>query len=74
MANHWVVGKLGGWGPVFTAEKLTRNDILTIWDDRVLNQAYRFFGGLPRVILETANELVPEGLVKRLGGMVTPTV
>ncbi len=74
IANHWVVGKLGGWGPVFTAEKLTRNDILTIWDDRVLNQAYRVFGGLPRVILETANERVPEGLVKRLGGMVTPTV
>jgi len=74
VANHWVVGKLGGWRPVFAAEKLTRNDINTIWDDRVLNQAYRVFGGLPRVVLETANELVPEGLVKRLGGMVNPTV
>jgi hypothetical protein len=71
IANHWVVGKLGGWGPVFAAEKLTRNDILTIWDDRVLNQAYRVFGGLPRLILEPANEFVSESLVKRLSGMVT---
>lgn len=74
IANHWVVGKLGGWGPVFTAEKLTRNDIRTIWDDRVLNQAYRVFGGPPRLILETANERVPENLVKRLNGMVSWTV
>ena len=73
MANHWVVGKLGGWGPVFAAEKLSRNDIQAIWDDRVLNQAYQVFGGRPRVNLETANELVPESLVKRLSGMVTPT-
>jgi uncharacterized protein (DUF362 family) len=74
IANHWVVGKLGGWGPVFAAEKLTRNDIQTIWDDRVLNHAYRVFGGLPRVILETANGLVSETLVKKLDGMVAPTV
>ena len=74
MANHWVVGKLGGWGPVFAAEKLTRNDINTIWDDRVLNQAYRVLGGRPRVILETANELVSDSLVKRLKGMVIPPV
>ena len=74
IANHWVVGKLGGWGPVFAAEKLTRNDISTIWDDRVLNQAYRVFGGRPRLILETANELVPESLVKRLNGMVSLNV
>ncbi len=73
IANHWVVGKLGGWGPVFAAEKLTRNDIHTIWDDRVLNQAYRDFGGLPRLILETANKRVPESLVNRLNGMVTPS-
>ena len=74
IANHWVVGKLGGWGPVFAAEKLTRNDIQTIWDDRVLNHAYRVFGGLPRVTLETANEFVPESLVKRLSGMVTLSI
>ena len=40
---------------------------------RVLNQAYQVFGGRPRVNLETANELVPESLVERLSGMVTPT-
>ena len=72
IANHWVVGKLGGWGPVFTAAKLTRNDIDRIWDDRVLNRAYQVFGGMPRVILETANDALPVDLKKRLGDMTTP--
>jgi uncharacterized protein (DUF362 family) len=74
VANHWVVGKLGGWGPVLAAEKLTRNDIQTVWDDRILQRAFRVLGGLPRLTLETANELVPESLVKRLSGMVAPPV
>lgn len=72
IANHWVVGKLGGWGPVFTAAQLARNDIDRIWDDRVLNRAYQVFGGLPRVILEAANDALPADLKKRLGEMATP--
>jgi uncharacterized protein (DUF362 family) len=71
IANHWVVGKLGGWGPVFTAAKLARNDINRIWDDRVLNRAFQVFGGMPRVILEAANGALPADLKKRLGGMTT---
>ena len=71
IANHWVVGKLGGWGPVFTAAKLIRNDINRIWDDRVLNCAYQVFGGMPRVILEAANDALPADLKKRLGDMTT---
>lgn len=71
IANHWVVGKLGGWGPVFTAAKLIRNDIDRIWDDRVLNRAYQVFGGMPTVILEAANDALPADLKKRLGDMTT---
>jgi len=71
IANHWIVGQLGGWGPVFRASKLTRNDIKRIWDDRVLNRAYQVFGGMPRVILEAANDALPADLKKRLGDMTT---
>jgi uncharacterized protein (DUF362 family) len=72
MANRFlIVRKLGGWGPAFTCEKLTRNDIQTIWDDRVLNHAYKVFGEIPKVILEAANDGVPENLKKRLSEMIT---
>lgn len=72
LANHWVVSKLGGWGPVFDTEKLVRNDFNTVWDDRVLNRACQVFGGVPPVFLEAANDLVPESLKKRLEEMVIP--
>jgi uncharacterized protein (DUF362 family) len=72
LANHWVVSKLGGWGPVFDTEKLIRNDFNAVWDDRVLNRACRIFGGVPSVTLEAANDLVPDSLKKRLGEMVIP--
>jgi uncharacterized protein (DUF362 family) len=71
MANHWVVSKLGGWGSAFASEKLTRNDINSIWDDRVLNRAYQVFGGMPKVILRTANNALPENLRNRISEMVT---
>ena len=66
IANHYIVSKLGGWGPTLTSEKLTKNDIKVIWDDRVLNHAYQVFGVMPKVILETANNAIPEDLKKRL--------
>jgi len=69
--KYYVVSKLGGWGPAFASEKLTRNDINTIWDDRVLNRAYQVFGGMPKVILEAGNNTVPENLRNRLSEMVT---
>jgi uncharacterized protein (DUF362 family) len=72
IGNRWVVGKLGGWGPVFTAAKLARNDINRIWDDRVLNRAFHIFGGMPRVMLEAANDSLPADLKKRLDDMTTP--
>jgi hypothetical protein len=66
IGNHYIVNKLGGWGPTLASEKLSKNDINAIWDDRVLNHAYQVFGGMPKVILEAANNAIPEDLKKRL--------
>ena len=44
----------------------------TIWDDRVLNRAYQVFGNRPAVVLETANNVVPQVLKKRLAECTTP--
>jgi uncharacterized protein (DUF362 family) len=71
IGNYYVVNKLGGWGPTLASEKLIKNDINAIWDDRVLNQAYQVFGGMPRVILEAANNAFPEDLKNRLSEMTT---
>jgi len=71
IGNYYVVNKLGGWGPTLASEKLIKNDINAIWDDRVLNQAYQVFGGMPRVILEAANNALPEDLKNRLSKMTT---
>jgi hypothetical protein len=72
VANHWVVGKLGGWLAALTPEALTRNDINTIWDDRILNRAYQVLGGKPKVNLKTANRAVPREVEKSLVEMTTP--
>ncbi len=69
LANYWVVGKLGGLKPVFSSDKLRKNDLQTIWDDRVLNQAYRVMGGVPKVSVHNVNRELPEFLKKNLGGM-----
>jgi hypothetical protein len=71
IGNHYVVSKLGGWGPALASEKLTKDDLHAIWDDRVLNRAYEVFGGMPRVILEAVNNALPENLKKRLSEMTT---
>jgi uncharacterized protein (DUF362 family) len=71
-ANHWVVSKLGGLGQAVDSERLTRNDINTIWEDRVLNRAYESFGSMPAVVLAPANDAVPEALEKRLAECTTP--
>jgi len=72
VANHWVVSKLGGLGEALDSERLTRNDINTIWDDRVLNRAYQVFGNMPAVLLEPANDIVPPTLKRRLTECTTP--
>lgn len=69
LGNYWVVHKLGGLKPTLVADKLIKNDLKTIWDDRVLNRAYHVFNGLPKVVLRGANRILPEELKKRLGAM-----
>ncbi len=71
IGNHYIVNKLGGWGPTLASEKLTKNDINVIWDDRVLNHAYQVFGVMPEVTLEAANNAIPEDLKKRLSERTT---
>jgi uncharacterized protein (DUF362 family) len=69
MANYWVVGKLGGMKPVAVSDKLIKNDLDSIWDDRVLNHAYRIFNGAPKLTIDTTNRIVPEDVIRRLGEM-----
>jgi hypothetical protein len=70
--NGCVVGILGGCWPVLTSHKLIRNNIEAIWDDRVLNRAYQLFGGIPRIFLKAANEILTEELKNQLTEMTTP--
>lgn len=69
IANRWVVSRLNGWGQAVGAEKLTRNDIGSIWDDRVLAHAFKVFGGAPRLKLTRANAAVDDDIVGRLAGL-----
>jgi hypothetical protein len=68
--NRFVVNRLGGIKEAVHAEKLLRNDIDSIWDDRVLNRAYEVFGGVPEVKLVDVGESVPQDLIEALAGMV----
>ncbi len=69
MANHILVGWLGGWGQALTSETFNKNTLNTVWDDLVLNHAYEVFGGAPGIILESANSMVPVDIKKRLNEM-----
>jgi len=69
LANHFVTGWLGGWGAALASETMTKNSINTLWDDRVLTRSYDLFGGVPAILLESANNALPEALKNRLGGM-----
>jgi len=69
--NRVVVRRLGGLAEAAHAEGLQRNDIDSIWDDRVLNRAYEVFGGVPVVDLIDVGESVPEDVKEGLLGMVS---
>jgi uncharacterized protein (DUF362 family) len=69
MGNRWVVRLLGGITKAAGAERLVRNDLETIWDDRVLKRAFEISGGIPKVSLIEANTAVPEDLKQRLAAM-----
>jgi uncharacterized protein (DUF362 family) len=71
LANRWVVSRLGGITDALTAEPLERNDLDTIWDDRVLMRAFEVFGGRPALDLVEANAGVSAELKRRLAGMTS---
>jgi hypothetical protein len=71
LANRWVVNLLGGMVQATGAEKLLRNDLAAIWDDRVLRRAFELFGGVPRLRFIEANSGVPTELRRRLTTMTT---
>jgi hypothetical protein len=69
--NRVAVMKLGGFGEAWKAEKLVRNDIDSIWDDRVLNRAYKVFGGIPQVKLVEGEVSVSKETKQKLKDMVS---
>lgn len=71
LGNRIVVHWLGGPGKAFSAEKLTRPPIETIWDDRVLNRAYQLLGGVPHVELVDVDDSVPSPVKQTLQYMTT---
>ncbi len=71
IVNHVVTSWLGGWGPALASEPIRKNSLNTIWDDGILNHGYKIFGGVPVILLESANKIFPEDLKNRLGGMTT---
>ena len=65
---------LGGIVQDAEAEKLVRNDLHTIWDDRVLKRAFQLEGSIPQLKLIEANPVVPIDLKRRLASMTTASV
>ena len=69
--NRFVVLLLGSFGEAWNAEKLVRNDIDSVWDDRVLNRAYEVFGSIPQVKLVDGEDSVSKDIKKKLMDMVS---
>ncbi|MGD2186236.1 MAG: hypothetical protein PVI71_08915, partial [Desulfobacterales bacterium] len=71
LANRWVVNLLGGIVQAVDADKLLRNDLKAIWDDRALRRAFELFGGVPQLRFIEANSHVTNELRHRLTTMTT---
>jgi len=69
LANRIVTGWLGGWEAALASETMNKDSINAIWDDRVLARSYELFGGVPAILLESANSAFPEALKNRLSRM-----
>jgi uncharacterized protein (DUF362 family) len=69
--NRFVVNRLGGIKEAVQAQKLLRNDIDSIWDDRVLNRAYEVFGDIPEVKLVDVGGAIPINVLAGLAEMVS---
>ncbi len=70
--NKGVVTLLGGPAEAARSEKLTVNDLNTIWDDRVLARAFQLSGGPPRLSFSDVNETVSLGIKEKLMEMTAP--
>lgn len=70
--NRVVVMMLDGAREARRTEKLVRNDINTVWDDRALNRAFQVLGGVPRPEFANAEESVPSALIKKLEELTRP--
>lgn len=69
IANHILVGWLGGWAEALASETMTKNRLNTIWDDRVITHGCDLFGGVPSLLLVSVSDALPEALKNRLGKM-----
>ena len=64
--NRAGVMMLGGAKHVARTEKLVRNDIDSVMDDRVIKRAVEIVGGKPDIEFRTANDNVPAQILDRL--------
>jgi uncharacterized protein (DUF362 family) len=69
--NRFVVSRLGNFRDALYAEKLKRNDIQSIWDDRVLNRAFQVFDGIPKVRFINVQNSTPQEIVDILTELVS---
>lgn len=71
-ANRVIVGWLRDCKTALFAEKLVKNALNSVGDDRVRKHSYQVLGGRPAIALNAANDLVPEDLQRRLREGSTP--
>jgi uncharacterized protein (DUF362 family) len=69
--NRFVVSRLGNLRDALFAEKLKRNDIQSIWDDRVLNRAFQVLDGIPKVRFINVQNSTPQQIVDTLTEMIS---
>jgi uncharacterized protein (DUF362 family) len=65
-ANRVVTHWLGGFGQALRAQSPPRQDLQTVWDDRVLSRSFEISGGVPRLELIATGADVPRSLREQL--------
>lgn len=65
VANHVVTAWLGGLGDAAASETVAKPPMVSIWDDLVLHHAFKVAGGVPEIVLESANA-VPDAIRRTL--------
>ncbi len=70
IVNKVVVKMLSSWGKAAASETLFKNDLQSIWDDRVLTHGYKISGGIPDINLVNVKSRVSKKTLKKLNEMV----